>query len=528
MRDLLGRVRQLLHRRGDLRDRRRLLHRARRVLFGRGQHLRRGAGDLNRCLLQILKQLAKLAGHVVGRIGQHAELVVALDGNAVREIAGGHRLEERHQRHDGTRELRRPVERPGGRERGEHDRQHDDRPQQTAERRKRHVGAHQQDRAPGVGQVRPPLGRRVAREIRRVAHVELAAAGRSRRRSCAIASRPSALRRVLPGSQPVETAARRESRPASSASTRYPRSSCPSGSTRTPAGSTTIFGQSSTATITPTGFDRSKLACSGNASGMPTRPVRSCIIGEPTHAFAAPRRLQQLAIADFAAAQRRQRRRDDGAGGVCHPELLRDVGVALGFLKELQNAAVGVARHRVVADEPELRPHREVLMLIEQQPLELFVALHRERFEVEADALFERAARDLVREDADHRDRQQRQRDRHERQLPPDVQFQRHHSERRRHHLTARRRPSRRRQPAARTRSRPARWPRIAAPRAPIAASTAASSPCVIDCCTQYSAISRTDRFEHLLREHLPDIAACCPNRPAPSARRAATCATAS
>ena len=65
-------------------------------------------------------------------------------------------------------------------------------------------------------------------------------------------------------------------------------------------------------------------------------------------------------------------------------------------------------------------------MLIEQQPLELLVALHRERFEIEADALFERAARNPIREDADDRDGQQRQRDRHERQLPPDTEFQRH------------------------------------------------------------------------------------------------------
>ena len=64
-------------------------------------------------------------------------------------------------------------------------------------------------------------------------------------------------------------------------------------------------------------------------------------------------------------------------------------------------------------------------MMIEQQALELLVALHGERLEVQSDAFFERAARDPVREDADHHDRQQRQRNRHERQLPSDVQFQR-------------------------------------------------------------------------------------------------------
>ncbi len=126
--------------------------------------------------------------------------------------------------------------------------------------------------------------------------------------------------------------------------------------------------------------------------------------------FTAARRLQKLAVAHFAASQGRQCRRDDGAGGVCDPQLLRHVGVALGFLKELLNAAVGVARHGVIADEPELRPDGEVLVLIEQQPLEFFVALHRERFQIRADALFERAARNLVRKDADDRNRQQRQR----------------------------------------------------------------------------------------------------------------------
>ena len=62
------------------------------MLFGGIQHLRGRAGNLNRRLLQILEQLAKLIGHVVRRVGEHAELVVALDGYAVREIAGRHRL----------------------------------------------------------------------------------------------------------------------------------------------------------------------------------------------------------------------------------------------------------------------------------------------------------------------------------------------------------------------------------------------------------------------------------------------------
>ena len=57
-------------------------------------------------------------------------------------------------------------------------------------------------------------------------------------------------------------------------------------------------------------------------------------------------------------------------------------------------------------------------MLIEQQALDFLVALNRERLEVEADALFERAARDPIRKHADHSDRQQRERDGHKRQLP--------------------------------------------------------------------------------------------------------------
>ena len=142
--------------------------------------------------------------------------------------------------------------------------------------------------------------------------------------------------------------------------------------------------------------------------------------------FAAARGLQKFAVADFAAPQRRQRGRDDRAGGVCHPQLLSHVGVALGFLKELLNAAVGIARYGIIADEAELRPHCEILMLIQQQPLELLVALHRQGLQIHADALFERAARNLIREDADDGNWQQRQRDRHERQLPPNVEFQRH------------------------------------------------------------------------------------------------------
>ena len=65
----------------------------------------------------------------------------------------------------GPRELRRPVERSGRREACQHDRQQDDGPQQAAKRRERHVGAHQQDRSPGVGQVRPLFGRRIAHEV---------------------------------------------------------------------------------------------------------------------------------------------------------------------------------------------------------------------------------------------------------------------------------------------------------------------------------------------------------------------------
>jgi hypothetical protein len=79
-------------------------------------------------------------------------------------------------------------------------------------------------------------------------------------------------------------------------------------------------------------------------------------------------------------------------------------------LKELLNTAVRIACHRIVADEPELRPDGEILMLVEQQPFKLLVALHRERFEIHTNALFERAARNLVREDAHHRDGQHRQR----------------------------------------------------------------------------------------------------------------------
>ena len=42
-----------------------------------------------------------------------------------------------------------------------------------------------------------------------------------------------------------------------------------------------------------------------------------------------------------------------------------------------------------------------------QQPFELFVALNRERFEVETDTPFERPARNPVRENANERDRKQ-------------------------------------------------------------------------------------------------------------------------
>ncbi len=45
-----------------------------------------------RGLLQVLQQLAKLAAMSLAASGQHAQLVVAIDGNAVRQIAGGHRL----------------------------------------------------------------------------------------------------------------------------------------------------------------------------------------------------------------------------------------------------------------------------------------------------------------------------------------------------------------------------------------------------------------------------------------------------
>ena len=49
----------------------------------------------------------------------------------------------------------------------------------------------------------------------------------------------------------------------------------------------------------------------------------------------------------------------------------------------------------VIANEPELRPDGQVLLLIQQQALELFVALRGERLEIEADAFFQRVARDL-------------------------------------------------------------------------------------------------------------------------------------
>ena len=65
-------------------------------------------------------------------------------------------------------------------------------------------------------------------------------------------------------------------------------------------------------------------------------------------------------------------------------------------------------------------------MLIEEQALDFLVALDRERLEVEADPLLERAARDSIRKHTDHDDGQQRERDRHERQLPSDVQPQSH------------------------------------------------------------------------------------------------------
>ena len=68
-------------------------------------------------------------------------------------------------------------------------------------------------------------------------------------------------------------------------------------------------------------------------------------------------------------------------------------------------------------------PDGEVLIVIEEKALELFVALERKRLQVEANALFERAARDLVRQRADADYRQQRQRYRYERELPSDAQF---------------------------------------------------------------------------------------------------------
>ena len=88
---------------------------------------------------------------------------------------------------------------------------------------------------------------------------------------------------------------------------------------------------------------------------MPTRPVNSCIFGEPDPALAAARGLQKLAVAHLAAAQRRQ------VDAITCPAAFAThnscaVDVALGFLKELQDAAVRIGRDRIVLDEPQLRP----------------------------------------------------------------------------------------------------------------------------------------------------------------------------
>ena len=75
--------------------------------------------------------------------------------------------------------------------------------------------------------------------------------------------------RVGPAPNRTRTAAPRESRPASSPARDSRARPVPPGSTRTACSVRRIFGQSSTATSTPTDLERSKLACSGNASGMP-------------------------------------------------------------------------------------------------------------------------------------------------------------------------------------------------------------------------------------------------------------------
>ena len=127
-------------------------------------------------------------------------------------------------------------------------------------------------------------------------------------------------------------------------------------------------------------------------------------------------------VADLAAPQRRQCRCDDRACGVGDPEFLREIGVAFGFEQKLQNAPIGIARDGVIAHEAELRPDRKVLLAIEQQPLELLVALRGECLKVEADAFLERDASSPVADESDDDDRQQRERDRHDRELPPDAE----------------------------------------------------------------------------------------------------------
>ena len=277
----------------------------------------------------------------------------------------------------------------------------------SAERLERHVGAHQQNRSPCVGQIRPFFGRRIAGEVGRIAYLELAAAGRR------VHDRADRIEPQRVQSRAARLPTRQERRRGEEHALRVRHDEIaalvlslrqhPNGLQCRLNLRPVEHGDEHTNRLgtIEAGLQR-KRERHAHAAGQILHHRRS----DPR--FTAARRLQKLAIAHFAAAQCRQRGRDDGAGGIGHPELLRHVGIALRFLKELLNASVGVAGHRVVADKTDLRPDCEILMMIEQQPLELFVALHRQRLEIEADALFERASRNLIRDNADDGNRHQR------------------------------------------------------------------------------------------------------------------------
>ena len=351
--NLLGGVGQLLQCRGDFGDRQRLLHRTGGVIFGVGQYLGRRVRDLETGLLQFQDQAAQLAGHVVGRLGQHPQFVMALQREPARQVARGDRAQEGHQRQNGFREGVGPEHRATGGDRRQHDQQDQDGPHQIAERRERHVRSQQQRHPPDAGQVGLRFVGREPKQERRGAHIDGGAARQSLGRNLLQAAEAKRAEPRLSGFPSAD-----EGRRAQQHAARIGQHQVPAIVLSRRVDLHALEGLDHLGPIDHfndhpdgPGAIEARVQRRGDRHAHAVRELLHLRHADPP--FAATGGLQPRPVADLAPAHPGNRRGNHLARRAGDPQFL-EFEVSLGVLQELQDAPIGIGRDRVVLDQAQL------------------------------------------------------------------------------------------------------------------------------------------------------------------------------